>query len=128
VSSLSGKDEKKSRGLVKKQKRMYGERMDPSEWRDWWMRQGSDELLELLLLWWDPLDVRGTSEEEGAYDRYLGPIASMLEHGCSVEELAEFLSTVRAERMGLHKDAVLDHLTAAKIHAWHQAVQQASER
>ena len=100
---------------------MYGASMDLAEWRIWWRREGSDELSDLLMLWWDPIDVRGISDTADEYDRYLGPIAAMLEHGCAIDELSDYLGRVRVEDIGLAGNPALDRLAAKKICAWYRA-------
>ena len=65
--------------------------------------------------------MRGTNDAAAEYDRFLGPIAAMLEHRSSVDELTGCLGQARVEEMGLGLNPALDRLVATKILAWHQA-------
>jgi hypothetical protein len=52
---------------------------------------------------WDPIGVRGSAGAADEYDGYRGPVADRLRKGASAQELAEYLSWVERERMGMER-------------------------
>jgi hypothetical protein len=90
-----------------------------AEWQRWWKRNGSQELRDLLLIWWDPIGVYGVPEAKGEYDDYAGTVARLLREGAREAEIAGFLRQVEEERITLAGDAPN---AAHKIVEWYDRV------
>jgi hypothetical protein len=56
---------------------------------------------DLLMSDWDPIGVHGAAGADDECDGYLGPIAERLREGAEAERVAEYLSRVEREYMGL---------------------------
>lgn len=54
-----------------------------------------------LCVAWDPIGVFGAPQALDEYDRYVVPIARLIEGGASREELAAHLEKIEREQMGL---------------------------
>jgi hypothetical protein len=63
------------------------------------------EVERILLTEWDPVGVKGEPMAECEYCRYAGRVAQMLWKGNSEDDVADYLSRVESERMGLGPDA-----------------------
>jgi hypothetical protein len=50
---------------------------------------------------WDPIGVKDASEAADEYDGYRGGVIQLLRSGASGKEIAEYLSRVEQESMGL---------------------------
>ena len=92
--------------------------MELARWHAWWKAQGRNELHHLLLLWWDPLEVRHVPQAQSEYNGYSGRLARLLREGASTTEVAAFLSGVEGH-MGLDPNDALDRLVAEKVLAWY---------
>jgi hypothetical protein len=86
-----------------------------SGWHRWWKQQGSRELRDLLMLWWDPVGVYGVPEAIDEYDRYVGQVARLLREGATQADLAEYYST---QDFGLGPDRARDRVAAQKTLEW----------
>jgi hypothetical protein len=75
----------------------------------------------MLMEVWDPIGVAGVPEAADEYDGYLGPIVERLHKGASADEIADYLSWVRTERIGVVSDKAADKATAARIREWYAA-------
>ena len=71
------------------------------DWHRWWKQTGARELRRILMEEWDPIGVRGFPEAADEYDGYLGPLAARLGEGASAEAIAEYLTEIEEDRMGL---------------------------
>jgi hypothetical protein len=78
--------------------------------------------VESILRAWDPIGVLpGPDDDQGPmdeYDSYAPAILSMLYRGVTVQLLAEHLSTIRTEFIGLPRDLPRDTATAEKLCLW----------
>lgn len=105
--------------------------VDLAEHHQWWKHQGGQELRRLLMDEWDPIGVKGAAGAADEYDGYRGPIADRLSSGASAREIAEYLSQVEREHMGLGSGRTADDLLplserlidwyAASTSRWSQA-------
>jgi hypothetical protein len=71
---------------------------------------------------WDPIGVRGIPEAADEYDGYLGPLASRLREGASVDAVAEYLTEVEEDRMGLGESFAgreRNEALAARLLGWY---------
>ena len=71
---------------------------------------------------WDPIHVRGVPEAADEYDGYLGPIAARRREGAAGEMIADYLTEVEEDRMGLGESAASrerNQTLAARLLAWH---------
>ncbi|GAB4224049.1 MAG: hypothetical protein Kow0062_25140 [Acidobacteriota bacterium] len=58
--------------------------------------------VESILRRWDPIGVRpGELAPADEYDSYAPHIVSLVEHGCSVQQLAQHLEKLRTETIGV---------------------------
>jgi hypothetical protein len=78
--------------------------------------------VEAFLREWDPI---GVIEDQAAvgyppneYDRYAPEVYALLLRGCSIDDLAGYLSHVRTEAMGLEESIAEDRQLADRILAW----------
>lgn len=70
------------------------------------------EVERILLTEWDPCGVKGEPMAEGEYGSYAGRVASMLVHGSNEDAVADYLSRVEADLMGLKPDSGRNHKVA----------------
>jgi hypothetical protein len=95
------------------------------QWQGWWKHNGSRELRDLLLIWWDPIGVYGEPEARDEYDGYAGPLARMLRDGAREPEVIAYLREVEENRITVSGDA---ELAARKIVEWHDRVLRRIDR
>jgi hypothetical protein len=96
--------------------------MDLADWQTWWKWRGARELRRILMDEWDPIGVRGVPEAADEYDGYLDPLASRLREGASAEVVAEYLTEVEEDRMGLGESAAgheRNKALAARLLTWY---------
>jgi hypothetical protein len=84
----------------------------------WWKTAGHRELYRLLLLWWDPIDVKDVPEAQNEYSGYSGTLGRLLREGASANDLANFLGDAEAH-MGLTPNKDRAHLVATKLADWY---------
>jgi hypothetical protein len=94
-------------------------RVELADWHMWWKRTGDRELYRLLMLWWDPIDVKDVPEAQDEYTGYAGRLGRMLYEGAGEPELARFLGDAE-ESMGLTANEQLDALVAEKLRTWYE--------
>lgn len=82
-----------------------------TEGRPWFAIQ--DRIREVLNAEWDPIGVAHDTEDE--YDSYIGHIYSLIRKGASDQEIAEHLSQIEQESMGL-SSASFDRLVQIAAH------------
>jgi hypothetical protein len=75
--------------------------MEPDDWHRWWKTGGESDLRSLLMDCWDPIGVTETPEAKDEYDGYAGQLGTMLRNGADARAVAEYLSEVQTDRMGL---------------------------
>jgi hypothetical protein len=93
--------------------------MELSDWHMWWKAEGHRELYRLLMLWWDPIDVKDVPEAQGEYSGYAGTIGRMLREGAAKGELAAFLGEAETH-MGIAPNVELNTLVATKLLDWYE--------
>ena len=55
-----------------------------------------DEIREILLADWDPLNVGDSPKLSDEYDRYIPGVVALLNRGASVQEIERFLKGIEA--------------------------------
>ena len=80
-------------------------------------RQGSRELRDLLMLWWDPVGVYGVVEAIDEYDGYIGQIRRLLREGATSTEVVAHFAELQP-RFSLPAHTSRDELAAEKIVEW----------
>jgi len=71
---------------------------------------------------WDPIGVRGVPEAADEYDTYVGQIGRRLHDGATVDEIADYLTWVEEDHMGLGpSDAARtsNQAFAARLNTWY---------
>lgn len=79
------------------------------------------ELRRLLMEHWDPIGVRSLPAAANEYDAYLNQIRRLVSDHASAERIAEHLSRVEHERMGLPTDAERLVPIGRRIIEWYDA-------
>jgi hypothetical protein len=73
-------------------------------------------LVEAALRDWDPIGVMDLEDPPlDEYDSYAPFIVSMVDRGCTTEDLARHLGDIQSTAMGLGPDLANDRKTAARI-------------
>jgi hypothetical protein len=79
-------------------------------------------MVERWLQVWDSVGVIRDQAEAGVppteYDSYAPKVLALLHQGCSADELAQHLASVRSGPMGLKRDSSKDHALAEGLLAW----------
>jgi hypothetical protein len=71
---------------------------------------------------WDPIHVREVPEAADEYDGYLGPLAARLREGASADVIADYLTEVEEDRMGLGESPAArerNEALAARLLGWY---------
>lgn len=72
--------------------------------------------VEEILRRWDPIGVEpGTVAPSDEYDSYAPAIVSLVGRGCSLDDLAAYLHSVRTETIGVGEDQDSDRKFASEI-------------
>ena len=100
--------------------------MELSAWHTWWKTSGGRGLYQQLMLWWDPIGVKGIPEAQGEYDGYAGTLGRMLHEGKPKRELAAFLGHAESG-MGLAPRPEFDAFVADKLLDWYAAAMRDHE-
>lgn len=87
-----------------------------SQWAAWWKRQGEEELRLILWAAWDP--IRGVPRDE--YEDYAPQIASLLQRGGSLDDVAAALARIRTESIGMPPNPARDQEVADKLRDWYE--------
>ena len=78
--------------------------------------------VEEVLRRWDPIGVIVGTVEDGCpvdeYDSYAPHFVTLLSHGCSVDELADHLESIRVESIGLPAFRSSDLAVASNLVTW----------
>ena len=88
-------------------------------WHSWWKNNGSRELRDLLMLWWDPIGSYGVPEATDEYDGYDGQVARRLREGASADDLAAYFASVMPE-IGLAVSPDRDLVAATHVLEWYR--------
>lgn len=73
-------------------------------------------MVQIVLVWaWDPIGVRGIPEAVDEYDSYAPAVLQMLETGASDQQIADYLTSVVRDRMGLRPNPKADEDIAAML-------------
>lgn len=73
------------------------------------------QIQQILLKDWDPVDVRDVPQAHDEYDEYLAPISDMLTKKKSISELSDYLAGVESGMMGLRPDYARAQRVAQKL-------------
>jgi hypothetical protein len=95
--------------------------MKLEDWHRWWKRTGAQRTAPNPHEEWDPTGVRGVPEAADE-DGYLGSLAARLREGASAEVIADYLTEVEEDRMGLGESAISlkwNQALAARLRTWH---------
>ena len=68
---------------------------------------------------WDPIGVRGMEGAADEYDSYAPKLLAMLERGAGDQEVADHLTQIEQERMGLQPDREKNADVAAMLRELH---------
>ncbi len=83
-------------------------------------RRARLQSVEIVLHWaWDPIGVGGIIEARNEYDSYALPLLEMLERGAPDEEVADYLTSIEANRMGLKANTNKNADIAAMLRELH---------
>lgn len=74
-----------------------------------------DEVLHYL---WDPIGVAGIPGARDEYDAYLPQVFSLLTTGAGADEIADYLTEISAQAMGLGNNRERDRHTATQLLEW----------
>lgn len=88
-------------------------------WHQWWKTNGSRELRDLVLLWWDPVGAYGVPEARSEYDGYVGAIGRQLREGASEHDLVEHFAGLMLG-FGLSVREARDRVAAQQILTWYR--------
>jgi hypothetical protein len=83
---------------------------------EWFASRGRREITILLFVSWDPIGVNDESEQWREYESYAEPIMRCVLDGRSDADLAQMLTRIAREEMGL--DWETDETDAATIRRW----------
>lgn len=73
-------------------------------------------MIQIVLLWaWDPIGVRSIPKAADEYDSYAPVLLQMLEAGASDRHIADYLTSVVRDRMGLGPNPKADENIAALL-------------
>lgn len=86
--------------------------MDSRETR---AREIQRAIREVLLREWDPIGVKDVPEAQDEYDVYVGAVYHLVASGASVEEIAEHLTQIEQNAMGLSADSKARHSVAMHL-------------
>lgn len=74
-----------------------------------------DEVLHYL---WDPIGVAGIPGARDEYDAYRPHVFSLLKAGTGADEIADYLTEISTQAMGLGNNRERDRYTAALLLEW----------
>jgi hypothetical protein len=96
------------------------EPLTTAQFTRWWKETGEFELRQLLHWRWDPIGISGAFPSAAdEYDSYAPQIVSALSERASSDQIAQLLSTIEQDRMGLgHGPGDRGKSVAADILAW----------
>ena len=100
--------------------------MELDEWHRWWKTRGGRGLRRILMEQWDPIGVAGMPEAADEYDSYVGQVGTMLHEGATQAAIAEYLTGVRTEHMGLPGREAREDEVAAAVTDWYREEMRAS--
>jgi hypothetical protein len=100
--------------------RREASRVELSDWQAWWKTSGSSELGQILMLWWDPIGVRGVPEAVDEYRAYVGRLGRLLREGAAEDRIAAYLLEVERDAIGLSGRPQRTRLVAEKLAAWYR--------
>jgi len=80
-----------------------------------------DEVLHYL---WDPVGIASVPAARREYHRYVPQIFGMIRNGCESHVIAQYLSQIASERMGLEQDPEHSIQIARVLLEWKEAVRE----
>ena len=93
-----------------------GQKLSPSELA---LYRAVDEVLHYL---WDPIGVAGAPEARDEYYGYLPNVYSLVKDGRDPDTIAEYLTEVAVDAMGLSPDSEHDLKVAAILVRWREVI------
>ena len=93
--------------------------MSTDPWTTWWRAEGEQGLARVLMESWDPIGVADQPAAADEYDSYVPALGSILKAGATLEEIANYLSQIRREQMGLFSHAAADLAAARSVLKWY---------
>lgn len=95
-------------------------RLDAEEFGRWWKETGEFELRQILHWKWDPIGVSSAFPYAAdEYDSYAPGIGSAISKGASPDDVAQLLSSIEQDRMGLGEGSAKRRQAVAEdIVAW----------
>lgn len=81
--------------------------------------RATDEVLHYV---WDPIDVGGNPYARDEYHGYLPKVFGMLQDGCDAQSVAEHLTRISIESMGLAPRPDRDLSVAELLIEWREAI------
>jgi hypothetical protein len=86
--------------------------------------RGAARFVEARRLWnaFDPVGVTVPGGVEDAYDSYVAPILLLCEQGAGADALRAYAASVVYERIGMHRQPVMDHAIAEfskRVQKWY---------
>ncbi len=73
---------------------------------------------EVLHYFWDPIGVAGIPGARDEYDAYLSHVFSLLQAETGADEIADYLTGISTQSMGLGNNRERDRHTAALLLEW----------
>lgn len=89
--------------------------------KDLELQRAVDEVLHYI---WDPIGVSGVPQARDEYHGYQPRVFGLLCNGASEESIADYLSEVSTDRMGLSSNAQHDLKVASILIDWKDAINE----
>jgi hypothetical protein len=81
---------------------------------------------EILWLQWDPIGVNAHPEAASEYDNYAPAVVALLINGVGAQKLAQHLSRIARDRIGIESDPARDMAAAQALFDAGQKISSAS--
>ena len=89
------------------------------------LHRRTDEVLHYI---WDPVRVRGSPAARDEYSGYVADAVAMLMAGASASGLADYLTKIRTDRMGLNPNRAEDEAAVTVLFKWKSKLESARPR
>ena len=80
-----------------------------------------DEVLHYV---WDPIGVAGVPHARDEYDSYLPQVFRRIKEGAAASDIADYLSRISTEHMGLSENRAHDFKVAEILSGWAVAIDE----